>query len=153
MPRHALNRTPPDAADIGAAVGVLPEIQEFLRRTTEARAVRLVTADDGDETTLVLPRAALEALAQILRHMSLGRSVSIIPSDAELSTQEAADLLNVSRPFLVGLLEAGEIPYRKVGTHRRISVIDLMSYRDADDRRRRDRADELTSLTQEMGLL
>lgn len=77
--------------------------------------------------------------------------MSVVPSHAELTTQQAADLLNVSRPFLIGLLEAGAIDFRTVGKHRRVKTSSLMDYLRKDDRDRRDAADELTALTQHMG--
>ena len=77
----------------------------------------------------------------------------MVPANAELTTRQAADLLNVSRPFLIGLLNAGEIDYRLVGTHRRIRAESLPAYLRADDQRRRQTADELTALNQGMGLL
>lgn len=113
--------------------------------------VRLVVEDDGEE--LVVPRSAVELLGRILAHMASGQGVSVVPAHAELTTQQAADLLNVSRPHLIGLLEAGEIGYRKVGKHRRVRASSLLEYMRADDRRRRAAADELSALTQEMGLL
>jgi excisionase family DNA binding protein len=79
--------------------------------------------------------------------------VSVVPAHAELTTQQAADMLNVSRPFLIGLLEAGEIDYRKVGKHRRVKAASLLDYMRHDDQRRRQAADELTALTQDMGLV
>ena len=85
--------------------------------------------------------------------MANGQAVSVVPANAELTTQQAADLLNVSRPFLIGLLNAGEIDYRLVGKHRRIRAESLLAYIRADDQRRRQTADELTALNQEMGLL
>ena len=100
-----------------------------------------------------MPRGAVELLARILAHMANGQAVSVVPANAELTTQQAADLLNVSRPFLIGLLNAGEIDYRLVGTHRRIRAESLLAYLRADDQRRRQTADELTALNQEMGLL
>jgi excisionase family DNA binding protein len=142
----------PEDTEIGAAVAALPTMQEYLRRHADLDTVTLRAMDDEGETTLTVPRAALDLLAQILHLMSTGRGVSIVPSSAELTTQQAADMLNVSRPFLIGLLTAGEIPYRMVGTHRRILAEDLLSYRREDDRRRRAAADELTSLDQESGL-
>lgn len=74
-------------------------------------------------------------------------------SVAELTTQQAADLLNVSRPFLIGLLDAAQIGYRLVGRHRRIRAESLLKYIRIDDQRRCRAADELTALNQEMGLL
>jgi len=149
-------RTPvahhPREAEVSAAVAALPEVQGFLRRHRHVEAVTLRVADDDEERTLTVPRAVVDLVAEILRNMAQGRGVSIVPSTAELTTQQAADLLNVSRPFLIGLLEAGEIEYRKVGTHRRVRADDLLAYRAADDQRRREAADELTALGQEMGL-
>ncbi|MFF3453721.1 helix-turn-helix domain-containing protein [Streptomyces sp. NPDC002730] len=107
--------------------------------------------EDGD-ADLELPREAMELLAAVLSHMAAGRTVSIVPEHAELTTQQAADMLNVSRPFLIGLLEAGEIDFRKVGTHRRIKAQSLLEYQRQDDQKRRAAADELRSLNQEMGL-
>jgi excisionase family DNA binding protein len=94
----------------------------------------------------------VELLARILAHMAAGQAVSVVPAHAELTTQQAADLLNVSRPFLIGLLDAEEIEYRRVGKHRRMRAESLMDYKRKDDQRRRDVADELTGLSQEMGL-
>jgi excisionase family DNA binding protein len=84
--------------------------------------------------------------------MSAGEGFSIVPSPAELTTQQAADLLNMSRPFLIGLLESDEIEYRMVGKHRRVKAASLHNYLRADSRRRREAADELFALNQEMGL-
>jgi excisionase family DNA binding protein len=85
--------------------------------------------------------------------MAAERGTSIVPEHAELTTQQAADMLNVSRPHLIGLLRSGEIEYRKVGKHRRIKAQSLMAYMARDDQDRREAADELTRLNQEMGLL
>ncbi|MFE2086779.1 helix-turn-helix domain-containing protein [Streptomyces sp. NPDC059460] len=112
-----------------------------------------VSVEDGEPEPLTLPREVVELLAGMLAHLGAGRGVSIVPADAELTTQQAADMLNVSRPFLVGLLDAGEIEYRTVGTHRRIKASSLMKYKQEDDRGRRAAADELTQLGQEMGLM
>lgn len=91
-------------------------------------------------------------LAQILAMLANGQGVQIMPDAAELTTQQAADFLNVSRPYLIKLLEAGEIPFHMVGTHRRIRFQDLREYGRNDDLARRRAADELTRLSQELGL-
>ena len=102
-----------------------------------------------DDTDLVLPRHALELLRNILTEMAQGNSVTIMPVHAEVTTQEAANLLNVSRPFLVGLLEKGEIPFRKVGSHRRVLLTDVLAYKEADAQQRKHALDELAKLSQE----
>lgn len=117
---------------------------------TAELSLTLVVA--GREQTIVLPPAALRLLRRILGEMAAGNPVALIPHRAELTTQQAADLLNVSRPHLIGLLEGGEIPHRKVGTHRRVLLEHLIEYR----RRSRERSEralqELADLSQELDL-
>ena len=151
MIARTLDPVRPAEGDVTAAVAALPRVREFLAAHPSAALVRLRDADDGQEV-LTVPRGAVELLARILAHMANGQGVSVVPSNAELTTQQAADLLNVSRPFLIGLLNAGEIEYRLVGTHRRIRAESLTAYLREDDRRRREAADELTALNQEMDL-
>jgi len=97
-----------------------------LRRKSEVK-MRLI--GDAGETEVTIPAAAVELFAEILAQMAKGNAVALTPIHAELTTQEAADLLNVSRPHLVSLLEKGELPFRKVGTHRRIAVAELLAYK------------------------
>jgi excisionase family DNA binding protein len=141
----------PDETAVRTADAALGGVKRYLARHLDDQDVRLVV-DDDQEDALVLPRGAVELLARILAHMAAGQAVSVVPSHAELTTQQAADLLNVSRPFLIGLLDAEEIEYRRVGKHRRVRADSLMDYKRKDDQRRRDVADELTGLSQEMGL-
>jgi excisionase family DNA binding protein len=104
------------------------------------------------EAIITLPGKAARLLLSILVQMAEGKAVTILPTNAELTTQQAADLLNVSRPFFVQLLEKGDIPFRKVGTHRRVLLSDVMTYRDRTDAARRKSLDELAELSQELGI-
>ncbi len=128
----------------------LPIIKHCLAQLTD-ETVPLTVQADAQWFPTKLPRTALELLASILANLAAGRPVQLVPGHAELTTQQAADILNVSRPFLIGLLKAGEIDYRMVGTHRRITADSLMAYMRADDAKRRAAADELTQLSDEMG--
>jgi len=148
-----LDPVQPNEHDVVVAISALSTVRRYLERHGDRPGevrIKVDEADDGSE--LVVPRGALELLARILAHMAAGEGVSVVPAHAELTTQQAADLLNVSRPFLIGLLEAGEIEYRKVGAHRRVTMSSLMDYMHRDDERRRETADELTALSQELGL-
>lgn len=111
--------------------------------------VRLYLAGQTDEVEV--PRSALAALARVLDSFAHGEGVTVLPSQAELTTQQAADALNVSRPFLIGLLEAGQIDYRMVGTHRRVQAASLVRYLHEDDARRQAAADTLSAETRELG--
>ena len=101
---------------------------------------------------MVLSAAMVRIVQRILTEMSQGKAVTVMPMNAELTTQEAADYLNVSRPFIVKQIEDGIIPHRKVGTHRRISVQDLLNYKKRIDAARHQTLDELTAEAQRLGL-
>ena len=91
-------------------------------------------------------------LLEVLSEMSKGNAISLIPHHHEISTQEAANLLNVSRPYLVQLLEKGELPFRLIGTHRRVRLTDLMEYKANIDKQRSRALDELAALSQEANI-
>ena len=101
---------------------------------------------------LSLPASAIRLLLDLLTEMAAGNAVTLIPVHAQLTTQQAADVLNVSRPFLVSLLEEGKIPHVKVGTHRRILFEDLMRYKNSVDRERRKTLDELVAQSEALGM-
>jgi excisionase family DNA binding protein len=99
-----------------------------------------------------LPAAAAKVLVDLLALMAEGNAVTVVPVQTELTTQQAADVLGVSRPFLIRQLEASAIPYRLVGTHRRILLSDLMRYKQDIDHKRHQALDELTAQAQELDM-
>ncbi|HLO87345.1 MAG TPA: helix-turn-helix domain-containing protein [Nostocaceae cyanobacterium] len=105
-----------------------------------------------DTTEITLPQSVYQALSHIVNLMASGKAVSIIYYSHELTTQQAADLLNVSRPYLIKLLEQGEIPYNTVGTHRRVPFDELMKYKKQRDTKRSELLQQLIELTEEEGL-
>ncbi len=114
--------------------------------------VRFHIQPDGEsQETIPIPLVASRLLTEILTEMAKGNAVTLIPIRAELTTQQAADLLNVSRPYLIELLEKGRIPHRKVGTHRRVLFQDLMAYKQMTDDARLKTLEELSALDQELG--
>lgn len=127
----------------------LRELAEFLARTptaTKRRTPRLVSPDGSE---LVVPEEVFDVLVQVVGALSQGRGVSVVPTNAQLTTQQAADHLGMSRPTLVKLLESGEIPFTKVGRHRRVTLNDLVSY---EERVREQRRDALAALTYDASL-
>lgn len=101
---------------------------------------------------LLLPATAIRLLLDLLTEMAAGNAITLIPVHAQLTTQQAADVLNVSRPFLVNLLEQGKIPHIKVGTHRRILFEDLMRYKKSIDRERQKALDELVRESEKLNM-
>ena len=99
-----------------------------------------------------IPMAAVRLLKEILDQMAHGNGVALTPLHAELTTRQAADLLQVSRTHLVQLLDEGRIPCRKVGAHRRVRARDILDYRRETESRRRKALDELTAVDQDLGL-
>ena len=105
-----------------------------------------------DQEDLILPRAALDLLRKLLAEMAQGNAVTIVPVHAELTTQEAADMLNVSRPYLVKLLTEEQIPYTMVGSHRRVRLRDLMAYKSSQDEKSQDALEKLAEQAQELDM-
>jgi excisionase family DNA binding protein len=151
MPGQADSAIRREDGDAELALRAARRIGEYLTTHPGADPVNIQGELAGDDA-LVVPREAAVLLARILGFLANGEEVRVIPETAELTTQQAAEFLNVSRPYLVKLLESGEIPFRMVGTHRRVRSRDLSEYTSRDDLARRRVADELTQLTQELGL-
>jgi excisionase family DNA binding protein len=120
-------------------------------RTTKTLTLQLVD-NKKENKKIVLPPQALLLLVGILEQMSQGNAISLIPIHAELTTQEAADLLNVSRPYLINLLNEGKIPFRKVGTKRRVLAEDVLRYKTAIDKKRFKTLEALMKQAQELDM-
>jgi excisionase family DNA binding protein len=149
MAHPALAATLPSVAEAALA----KETGRLLaQRLKKGAPMALCILDDARQTTVKLPAPAAAMLLRILEEMARGNAVRVIPVHAELTTQEAADLLNVSRPSLIQLLEAGRIEYRRVGTHRRVRLEALMKYKRHKDEERRKALDELAAYDQELGI-
>jgi len=119
---------------------------------TNHRANCVIRFESAPDEPIVLPAAAVLLLGALLTELAKGNAVTLMPHHAELTTQEAADLLNVSRPYLVSLLESGQLPHHKVGTHRRVRFADLMTYKRRRDSESEAALRELAALSQDMKL-
>lgn len=146
------------------AVTALPSEKEAALAKESSRALSIhmqahsetqeicIIDDKGEHEAVRVPGAAMRLLVDILAEMAQGNAVSLIPVHAELTTQQAADIMNVSRPHLVKLIDSGDLPYRKVGTHRRIRYEDVISYKKRLDEERERVLDELSAQAQELGM-
>ena len=126
--------------------------QLLSRYAREDQPLTLRVIDADHDEPLELPAGAVTLLLDILGAMASGQGVTLIPEDAELTSVQAADILHVSRPFLIKLLEAGQIPYRRVGKHRRIRMEDDMNYKQAIDQEREAVLDRLVADAQEQDM-
>lgn len=117
--------------------------------TPESPRASLVT---GKATKIELPPQAVEAVTKVLEQLAQGREVTITAKPVEMTTQQAAEFLRVSRPFLIGMLEKGAIPFRKVGAHRRVLFADLQTYKNAIDAKRLKVLEELAAQAQELNM-
>lgn len=125
--------------------------RSFASVSRVGRPTLRVTTSSLDQAVEV-PETAFRMFLEILNQMARGNAVTLVPTHHELTTQEAADLLHVSRPYLVKLLEAGEIPHHKVGTRRRLKFQDLMSYMEKVRGESKDALDALAAQAQELGM-
>ena len=127
-------------------------VSQLIKHLQHPEQVRIIVEGDQNGATIRLPPVALRLLKDMLVQMAQGNAITLIPTHAELTTQQAADLLNVSRPFLIGLLDNNAIPHRKVGTHRRVCYRDLMEYKRNTDASRRKVLDDLAAEAQELNM-
>ncbi len=143
----------PTEHDIDLARTGLPILAQILGRHKQEHDFdeRIEFIDEQGEQ-IVLPASALELLKTILIQMAQGNAMTLMPIHAELTTQQAADILNVSRPYLVKLLEQGDIPFMKKGAHRRVRFEDIQTYKARIDSQRLEALDELTKQAQELDM-
>jgi excisionase family DNA binding protein len=151
MPGGTIGSIDPGDVDAQAADRAARRLRDYLESHPDDDPIEALGEIGGDDA-LVIPRPTAIMLVQVLDALGQGQGVVIIPKEIELTTQQAADMLNVSRPYLIGLLESGKIPYRKVGRHRRVTFEALMEFKRHDDLERRTAADDLADLSQELGL-
>ena len=146
MTALAHRQLPPTAQDAAIARASGQRLSRFARTN---RPLTLRVTDAEQEQPIELPAGAVSLLMDILEAMAAGRGITLIPENAELTTVQAAEILNVSRPFLIGLLESKAIPHHKVGKHRRVRMEDVMAYKDRIDREREAVLDQLVAEAQE----
>jgi excisionase family DNA binding protein len=134
--------------------GKKDKIIELLRKTIEKEehSTHLNVKIGGEEISMPLPRHFMTLVFELLTEVAQGHSVSVGSEGDELTTSEAAELLNVSRPHLVKLLEEGKIPFRKVGTHRRVQRNDVLEYKRKQRKEAEEAMQNLADQAQELGL-
>ena len=141
----------PDEKAIAAATESSREIAAFVSSKLDIQRIELI--DEAQQRQVVeLPTFALRLLGDILNELALGNTVKVVPVHAELTTQEAADMLNVSRPHLVKLLDEGQIPHTKTGSHRRIKFTDVMAFKAERDRVSQAAMEELAAQAQVLNM-
>jgi len=124
---------------------LIKQMERILSEDSQAKLV----GSNGEQ--LVIPESLCRVLCQVMHAFVLGQSISIVSQEQEMTTQEAADFLNVSRPYLIKLLEQGKVPYNKVGSQQRLTLLDLMKYKEDRDVKRREGMKELSQFLQEEG--
>ena len=146
----------PGAANVMDLTRRLPTNDEIESAAEASRAIAhvqsgsgclVLSGENGDEVRLA--PAIADLIINLLSHVASGNMVTLVPTGAMLTTQQAADLLNVSRPFLSKLLKEDQIPHVPVGSHRRVMFADLMAYKERRDSTRRAVLEELAGLGQE----
>lgn len=137
----------PDPLEIAAAKEALKKLHA-MPKFKASSTFRLMTDEDGE--AVLIPNAIMPLFIQLVSEMAEGNAVAVTALHEELSTQKSADILNVSRPFLIQLLENNEIPFHKVGTHRRVRLQDLLAYKHKVDSKRVSVLSELAEQAQKL---
>ncbi len=141
----------PSAEEASLAKACSRELSAILE--TKAETQTLLLSDPSDvQHQVEVPSSALRLLVDVLTELGEGNTVKLIPVHAELTTQEAADILSVSRPTFIKLLDDGLIPYSRTGNRRKVKFTDVQAYKESLERKRLATLDELSALDQELGL-
>jgi len=127
-------------------------LAKFAASDNHAVTLHLENSHTGQQLDATIPAEAVRVLAEVLAKMADGDPVTLVPLQAELSTQQAADLFNVSRPYFIKLLEQGKMPFRKVGEQRRVRYQDLLAYMAESTRAANAALEEMTADAERMGL-
>jgi excisionase family DNA binding protein len=149
VPKTLRTRTLPTQTEAKQAEETSRVLSSRLRSKSPLR-LRVVGAPEDE--TVVIPASAVKMLVGILDEMGRGNTVKVIPVHAELTTQEAADMLSISRPSLIQLLDEGKVEYRKIGTHRRVRFESLIAYKRRVHGERLAALNELAAYDQEIGI-
>jgi excisionase family DNA binding protein len=147
MPLLAEKLVVPTKNDVDMALEAMSEIDSPKGKRAKKF---MLTSSTGFKVDL--SEGAFVLLTQILEEMAKGNGIMVMPIHAELTTQQAADFINVSRPFLIGLLEKGELPFRTLGRHRRVRLEDILNYKNSIDQKRLNTLDELSAQAQELNM-
>ncbi|WP_198935503.1 helix-turn-helix domain-containing protein [Salinivibrio sp. ML323] len=143
--------TLPSAEEITLAKLSSQALSAVIETNGEAQKIHVVDKS-GQSHEVTIPSSALNMMIEVLTQLGHGNSVSITPIHAELTTQEGADMLNMSRPTFIKLLDANEIPYSRTGNRRKVAYADLMAYKNRLEEKRLAALAELSALDQEMGM-
>jgi excisionase family DNA binding protein len=149
MPRTRTEPTIPSDQDAARAQEVRRALEKY---SADRKALRVQIAAGRRAETLDLPPVVTRLLMSILKETAAGRAVTLVPLAPEITTQQAAELLNVSRPYVVSLIDKGTLPARMVGNHRRLPLQDVLAYKADSRAKRRQTLRELVTLDQELGL-
>ena len=139
----------PVEREMQAAVEAQRMLAAYLATRTDTQRIQIFD-DENRAHQVELPTSALRLLVDILAELADGNAVKVVPVHAELTTQEAADLLNVSRPHLIKLLKSNALPYHRTGKHRRVRFSDLMRYKAERDQESADAMEELSKQAQDL---
>jgi excisionase family DNA binding protein len=127
-------------------------LEESLRGIQQRNDHAVLMAETSNIEPIRIPDEIFQLLVRLFAQLKRGEAIFLSPIQKQLTTHQAAKFLGVSRQYLCRLLDQGRIPFTRVGTHRRISLIDLIKYREDHKRARKESLDELTKLTEDSGL-